>query len=205
MPMKFIATPDPGVPGLNGNGLEAEFLRVSAAAAGQGYTYVGGWRSLDALFQSIKNTLDTNNFDCIELLEIDAHGSPALCDGVSSNATAAFGALLRTVRLCDEVRIYLSGCNTGVRIATSESLAQLVSRQTPTEAVDNVRVTVYGSVGYLSGTNMEGNATTGRDARVDCHYYPPYPDVTDGGTRYPGSSDAAGAASYRGFREGRPV
>lgn len=205
MPMKFIVTPDPSVPDLHGNGLQDYYRRIAAAAAGHGYTHVGGWASLAAMFQTIKNLLDANHFDCMAVLEIDAHGSPGLCDGVTIANAATFGTLLRTVRLCDEVHIFLSGCNTGVRTATAESLAQTVSRHTPTQAADNVRVTVYGSVGYLSGSHMAGSARTSRETRVDCHYYPPYPDVMDGGTRHQGSTDASGAACYRGFREGRPA
>lgn len=206
MPMKFYATPDPAAAGMGGNGLGDYYRRSGAAAAAAGHNHADAWANLATLFTKIKNELDANNFDCMALLEIDAHGSPGTCDGVLASGAAAFGALLRTVRLCDNVDIFLSGCNTGVRTATSESLAQIVSRHTPTEAADRVRVNVWGAVGYISGNHMQGTANSARDCRVDCHYYPPYPPSTNpNGTPAPGSSAGSGAAAFRGYREGNAL
>lgn len=205
MPMKFIALPSVHAPAMRATGLADLFQRVGAAAQARGYTAISGFSTLDAMFREIKNKLEANNFDCMEVLEINAHGSPQTCDGVTLHNAAAFGTQLRSVSLCDNVHVYLSGCNTAVRSSFNESLAQLVSRHTPTEAADMTRVYVHGSVGYLAGTFMQDNGVSTRNCWSRGHYYVTYPDIFVNGVREKGSSEGRGAACFRAFREGNPA
>jgi hypothetical protein len=205
MPVKIILMPDPAAPTMHAGGLKDEYDRVQAAAAGAGYIPLRGDRTLAGAMTTVARIVAARH-DCLSVLEIDAHGNPWLCDGIPWRQAAAFGDLLKKVTLCDQVNIYLAGCNTGVRTENEESLAQEISRHTPTEAKDHVRVTVFGSVGYLTGTHMEGNTVTSRDCTVDGHYYPRYPDVGIGASQSPGSLAVSGIqAPWRGFREGRKV
>jgi hypothetical protein len=207
MGLKVFATPDPGTKGMLGEGLSNEYTRNDAVAQLHGYNRAKGYISIADLIAKVQGILITNPNDCLELIEVSAHGNPQVLNGILPGNVAMIGTQLKTwhtaARLCDEVNIYLTGCNTGVRTKANESIAQSLSKQTPTEASDNVRITVYGSVGYLSGTNMGGTTSTRADSTAGGHYYPPYPNVTDSqGTVHSGSMASQGAASYRGFREG---
>jgi hypothetical protein len=210
MGIKIHATPDPGTAGMLGDGLDDEYNRADINAQADGYQRVKGYISINDLFAKIQAALITNPNDCLEIIEINAHGNPGICNGFTAQNIASFGSQLATwhqaTRLCDVVSIYFTGCNTGVRIAGTESLAQALSRLTPTEAGGNVRINVYGSVGYISGSHMHGDAQTVVGATVHGNYFAPYPSTTDSqGTNHPGSTAATGAASYRGYREGRPI
>jgi hypothetical protein len=101
------------------------------------------------------------------------------------------------------VEVYLTGCNTAVQTKTQTSIAQVTSTFTPTEADDNVRVSVFGTVGYALGTFMEGNIETRTEVTVAGHYYAPYDAVIDRVGVSPGSTAARGVGAFRGFREGR--
>lgn len=211
MGLQIFATPDPGTAGLNGDGLSDWYDLSDIDAHSLGYQRAKGYGSINDLIAKIQAALITNPTECLELLEIWAHGNPGVCNGFTAQNIATLGNQLKTwhtaTRLCDVVNIYLSGCNTGVFYAGNESLAQALSRQTPTEAGDNVRINVYGSVGYLSGTKMQGNSNTSIDATVHGDYFAPFPKTTDkqGTVVHPGSTASQGAASYRGFREGRSI
>jgi len=205
--MKIIAIPNFTTPGMGGSGLSGEQTRVIANAPAHDYQVVTGYTSLADLIAKIKPILDADNFNCMELLEIDAHGNPNMANGITHANAATFGTLLRTLNLCDTVDIYLSGCNTGVNVAGNIPVAQAISANAPTVANDNIQVTVYGSVGYMSSTNMEGNGRTSRDATTSAGYFPPYPDASDGIHQgvYPGSYEAVGSACFRAFREGNRI
>jgi hypothetical protein len=207
--LQIIAIPDPTKPELAADGLERETTRVRNRAPGLGYRLIAGYTSLADLLTKIRQLL-TDEQACLSILEIDAHGNPGLCNGLTSANVAQFGTDLETLNLCDAVSIFLSGCNTGVtnrNDAMRRSLAQVLSASTPRVDPDNVQVTVFGSVGYLSGTNAEGNAkcrtscTTGTGSKKQ--FYSPYPPSEDG--TQPGTQAGDGAAAYRAFREGRPV
>lgn len=214
MGIRVFATPDPGTAGLNGDGLSDWYDRADTDAHSLGFNRAKGYTSIADLIAKIQAILITNPNECLEYIEIYAHGNPRVCNGITINNIATIGTQLKTwhsaARLCDEVNIYLTGCNTGVWFAGNESLAQALSRQTPTEANDNVRVNVFGSIGYLRGNHMKGNTSTSTDATVkhggQKDYFAPYPSVTDSqGTVHPGSTATQGASSYRGFREGRSI
>jgi hypothetical protein len=205
MGLKIIATPDPAAE-LRGDGLGADFERIAGRAAGRGFTHVRGFRSLAGLFQRIDAELAANPTECLEVVEIYAHGNPYVVDGVDRISAAALGAYLkrtaRAARLCDLVEVYLTGCNTAVQTRTQISIAQITSTFTPTEADDNLRVNVFGTVGYALGTNMEGNIETRTEVTVAGHNFPPYPAIVIPPVVSPGSTAASGAAAFRGFREG---
>jgi hypothetical protein len=214
MGLRVFATPDPTVPELHGDGLGPYYDRAHADAGKHGHQSAKGYTSIADLIAKIEAVLVTNPNDCLELIEVNAHGNPQLCNGITHDNAGAFGAQLKAwhtgARLCDEVEIYLTGCNTGVRTTKTESIAQHLSGQTPTVAGENVRITVYGTAGYCRGNHMSGSARTSTDATVkhgtEKNYFAPYPDVTDSsGTVHPGSRGGTGAASYRGYREGRPA
>ena len=211
MGLQIFATPDPVTAGLNGDGLSDWQDSADTDAHSRSFQRAKGYTSINDLIAKIQGTLIINPNECLELIEIWAHGNPGVCNGLTPQNIATLGSQLKTwhtdARLCDVVSIYFSGCNTGVWFAGNESLAQAMSRLTPTEANDNVRINVYGSVGYLSGTHMQGNANTYTDARVHGDYFAPFPDTTDnqGTVVHPGSTVAKGATCYRGFREGRPI
>ena len=214
MGLQIFATPDPGIAGLNGDGKGDEYDRADVDAHSKGYHRAKGYISIADLIAKIQAILIQNPNECLELIEVSAHGNPRVCDGITPSDVATIGIQLRTwhaaARLCDEVSIYLTGCNTGVWFAGTESLAQTLSRQTPTEANDNVRINVYGSVGYNSGTHMQGTSKSSTDATAkhggQKDYFAPYPDVTDSqGNVHPGSTASQGPASYRGFREGSQI
>lgn len=210
MGIKIIATPDPGTAKLGGAGIERAIALFDQGAGPYEHTHLKGWTSLQALIDQIDATLNASPHDCLEILEIFAHGSPLRCNGIDAAAAATIGTALkdRHQRLCDVTSVYLSGCNTAVRTARSESIAQILSRHAPTLADHNVRVTVCGSVGYLRGTHMIPGARTKTELvdENDVVYAPPYPDVTDeNAVDHPGSRAATGNDVWRCFREGNPV
>lgn len=211
MGLQIFATPDPGTAGLNGDGLSDWYDRADTDAHSLGFQRAKGYGSINDLIAKIQGTLISNPNDCLELLEIWAHGNPGVINGFTTENIAILGNQLKTwhtdTRLCDVVNIYLSGCNTGVFYAGKESLAQALSRLTPTEANDKVRINVYGSVGYLSGNHMQGNSNTSTETTAHGDYFAPFPKTIEnqGTVVHPASTASQGAASYRGFREGRLI
>ncbi len=217
MGVKIIATPNPRG-NLGGGGLDQEFMRVANAANRPGgWRHVRDYTSLDDMFEKVRWEMSFYRANCLEDLEIDAHGSPGSCDAIRltpTNTAEAFGNLLKSQPnlrlLCDEVHIFLNGCNTAVRTAGHESISQQVSRHTPTRAAHGIHVVVCGTVGYSKGTQMEGNIKTERKVWVQVgrerHLRNAFPRVSDGrGGFHPGSMEARGARSWRGFVEGRPL
>ena len=206
MGLKVIVSPDPAAPGMSGEGREDLITRRRQAAPTRGWHFGGLYSSIDGLIASVKAILDANPTECLETLEVNAHGNPGVCNGITQSSASAFGQGLRRLRLCDTVTIYLSGCNTGVRHQRHESIAQIASRHTPTEADDHVRVNVHGTIGFSIGTKMEDTIHTVRKTKYRGRKYAPYPDVTDtAGNVHPGSREASGDACLRGFREGSPL
>jgi hypothetical protein len=201
MPMKIVAV-------FEDQRLANNLSYVQSQAPASGYQVIPGFANLPALFTAIKNLLDANNFDCLETLEIHAHGRPSSLDGISNRDAATFAVQLRLTRLCDVVDLYLNGCNTAINVAGKNSVAQTVSALGPTVAQDNVMLTVYGSVGYIAGFHFDGQTTSSRETKMGGLFHSPYPDAPDarGGPGVNiGSQNAVGSSCWRGYREGRRV
>ncbi|WP_119391062.1 hypothetical protein [Taklimakanibacter lacteus] len=199
MPTKIIAVH-------NDASLAGDLTHATTGAAAAGYQVIPSFTGPGDLITSVGAILDANSFDCLELLEIVAHGDPTYLDDILDEPS--FGASLKTVRLCDVCHLYLSGCNTAVNLSRMFSHAQLVSLHGPTVAADGVMLTVYGAKGYVAGLHMDGSEDTVGNRGVGGVYLAGYPDAPDGsgnpGVNI-GSINAVGQACWRGYREGRRV
>jgi hypothetical protein len=191
--------------------------RITKTIVQNGYQVVNGYADLADLFGQIRALLKATHWKvggmdvhgaCLQLLEVDAHGAPSICDALSRGHVAQFVTELKKTNLCDKLDIYLSGCNTAVNNANGPSIAQTLSAAGPTRATDNVDLTVWGTVGYFSGTNAEGNGKCSKECATGTgkknHYHSPYPASADG--RFPGSrSENDAKKCFAGFREGQPI
>lgn len=199
MPMTIVAVhADPSLAG--------DLANAQAGAAGR-YDVIPSFAHAADLIAQIAARLADNNNDCLEKLEIVAHGNPNACDSILQATAAAFGASLKTLNLCDVCDVYLSACNTAINTAHMNSISQVVSANGPTVADDNVMLTVHGSVGYIRGLHVLASENTSGSRGKNGVYTSPYPDAPDalgGGVRI-GSHDAVGQSSWRKFREGRRV
>jgi hypothetical protein len=171
--MNVVAVPS------NDPRVAAELNRLRQPGAVPGYKVVG-YTSLDDLLTQLRKLVGRG--DCIETLEIDAHGNPSVCNGITAENAQNVGEQLGLLnKLCPDCKIYLSGCNTGLAQGTMFPLPKLLAMST--------NCTVFGSVGYLSGTHAEGTERTTRDTHYRDRYYPPYP----------GSQNQTGSGCYRSF------
>ncbi len=213
MGMKFLAVAA-DLPGLQGSHLEWYRNKVRNDAAANGYSGIDSFTSIANLISTIQGMLDADNFNCLEELVIIAHGSPGTANGITAANAPAFASAFKTLRLCDEVNLYLNSCNTAINTRGHYCIAQIVSAAGPTKANDMVQLTVYGSVGYLRGLHMDGkgNERTSGD-RIAAgihgagypHGYPDAPDASGNPGVSIGSYNAVGSAVWRGYREGRRI
>jgi hypothetical protein len=199
-------------PGLSGRGLGRYRNKVRNDAAANGYAGLDTFSSIANLVSSIQGILDADNYNCLEELVIVAHGSPGASDGITAANAANFATAFKTLRLCDEVSLYLNSCNTAINTRGHFCIAQIVSAAGPTIANDNIKLTVYGSVGYLRGTHMdESTRTFGDRLAAGIHGagyprgYPDAPDASGNPGVSVGSYNAVGNAVWRGYREGRRI
>jgi len=207
MPMKIIAVD-------NDASLAGDLADAQSGAVAAGYQVIPSFNNAGALIAAVQGTLAANNNDCLEVLEIVAHGDPTSLDGIFMRTGAAFGAQLKTLNLCDICEVYMSGCNTAINLSGINSIAQTVSAAGPTIADDNVMLTVHGSVGYVAGLNMNGSENTvgnraggGSQAPQPVYLsgYPDAPDARGGSAVNIGSYSAVGGACWRSYREGGRV
>lgn len=156
----------PGDPAMQGN-----LSRLQAPGATHGYDVLA-FSDIDNLIELLRAMIEESD-ECIEILEISAHGNPTVCDGLRvENAQRVGEAINRLNKLCEECKIYLSGCNTGVSFppppqGTMYPMAKILAISTNCK--------VYGSVGYLSGTHAEGNTRSTPTCNYQGHHYPSYP------------------------------
>jgi hypothetical protein len=204
MPMRIVAVQRDG-------SLAGDLSDAQAGAGTGGYSVIEFDGPAD-LIPAIQAQLAANNYDCLEYLEIVAHGEPTSLDNILEATAAAFGAQLKTLNLCDICEVYMSGCNTAINLKFKDSFAQVVSAAGPTVVNDNVMLTVYGSVGYIAGMHATGNEDTagnrggmGSQANIYLPGYPDAPDARGGPGVNIGSYTAVGNACWRGYREGRRV
>ena len=200
--VKIIAIPDPNVKGLEGEnlGLDRGWIKNFHAAAG--YQAISGYKSIDGLIAKIKAVLEAQPYPCLRVLEVVAHGSPGMCDGIKGNGFG-FGFGIRNLEnvgggLCDRMDIYLSGCNTGCTgrghsISIAELIASILKYE---QGTFDKKIVVYGSLGYLAGFNMPIRGYTPKSHRVSTSRGKP------AGAPYKGSKDAKGDYCWKPFRKG---
>jgi hypothetical protein len=184
---------------------------INATASAKGYTVIDFFQNVDDLVAKIRPLIAAPN-KCLHLLEIIGHGCPGRLDGMAeegdlltiwAESVAYWGRQLMTLAplgaprgWCeDDCSIYLSGCNTGLSHIpedSSKSIAEMLADAMPFSQTSFLHhITVYGSKGYVSGTNMNG------DEKTFSSYSSLLPDF--GGVdapAYKGSSDAKGNACW---------
>ena len=165
--MNVIAVPSAPA---NDPALQGKRTRLSSSPP-PGWRYTG-YSSLQDLVDRLKDLLK-NSDDCISTLEIDAHGSPTSCDWINDANAQNFGEQLGLLnKFCKDCKVYLTGCNTGVSwppppLGTIYPMAKILAMST--------NCTVYGTIGYTSGTHAEGTAHSTRSCIYNGHYYAPIP------------------------------
>jgi hypothetical protein len=136
----------------------------------------------------------------LETLEICGHGYPRKCDGLDQTTPEfdKFASDLGKVSWADDSSIYLTGCNTGCRIVQDEQgVAERLAELVPTKP-KQFRCTVYGAVGYHTGTHAGGDGQADPDYVQNDIHYPNYFWQRQGHTK--DSDPDPHMQSYRGFR-----
>jgi len=179
--------------------------RVLTTARGRGYFAFEFDGDIIDLITKIRALLDSPT-KCLRILEIDGHGTPLSCNGLDLSTVPIWGQQLMTLAplgcargWCEpECSIYLSGCNTGlshIPMDPNTSVAQqLAEAMRFNPATFNHHITVYGSKGYLSGTNMNGDEVTEREYSEGI-----WPFSTDHPAKK-GASDATGSKCWLPYR-----
>lgn len=122
----------------------------------------------DSLADLVKLTQQELQLDpkkpCLGLLEIVAHGCPSSVDDIFGPTVAKAATALMTLNWCDAADIYLSGCNTGhadPKGPEPRPVAELLAKAMAFNLTTFPhKITIYGSVGYMSGTHMAGDEET---------------------------------------------
>jgi hypothetical protein len=154
--------------------LVEEDARVDRALPAE-WGRVMDYDDIDALVSLTALELDLDpDHPCLSLLEIDAHGCPSSLNDIYAGTIDGAATKLMTLKWCDAGDIYLCGCNTGngdPQASEPRPIAELLAKAMKYDASTFPhRITVHGSLGYLSGTHMAGTErTTGtyRDGGVD--------------------------------------
>ncbi len=136
--------------------------------------YIIGYQDLNQLISQIELLLQTETWTtgnppvvhkhpCLEVLEISSHSNPTKCGGICSGDMANFADEIDSLSYCDELKIYLSGCNTG-NVYGGYCLAQSLADLIPSaQRMKQYRCTVYGTKGYQTGTNAGKNSKVTKD------------------------------------------
>jgi hypothetical protein len=203
MPMSFIAIHDD-------LDLSTARWELPAIADAHGYQLIPWFATLKTLLSDVRSTLRANNYDCLDTLEVIAHSGATVFDEVYLSDAPTIGEILCTTNMCDDAKLYLNGCNTAINEKNRYSLAQIISLHGPKIAVHSTRLTVYGTVGYITGWNSDGTARAFGNRGVEGPGIdlPGYPDAPDGSSNPGvniGSHDAIGPACWRAYREGQRV
>ncbi|TGY89747.1 hypothetical protein E5163_00975 [Marinicauda algicola] len=172
----------------------------AAAAARNDLLAVTGYVEIDDLVSKVAAALAADpQSPCLRSLEIHAHGNPVQVDDFLAWERAEWGRKLKTLNWCDQAEIYLAGCNTGLEMPPSYGwpgpLARdLATNMAFTQGQFEVRITVYGSAGYLYGARALGGLRTIRQ----------YVQKKGGRKKfwniYPGARDANGTDVWNAFR-----
>jgi len=176
--------------------------------------YILGYDDLNDLINQIVKLLNTQTWKsgtppvtyhhpCLEVLEITSHANPARCGGICEDNISQFAAQMDSLTYCDELSIYLSGCNTGCRDPDSpgdpgiaEALAELLPSA---KKHKQHRITVFGTKGYQTGSNAGKNSGVTRDEDENHPSGTPYLYSED--RKLPlKTMSTADDPTYRGFR-----
>ncbi len=195
----IVATPADGWHGTE----RADNERRANDAAGRraDLAAVTGYRGVADLVAKIQAVLQATPGDpCLRTLEIDAHGNPVVINDYQIGQTAAWAQALKALPWCDQAVIYLGGCNTGVKIGTGASargsIAESLAHAMPfTAGGFEVRLTVYGSCGFLSG-----NWATSSNLRTSLVYRGKHNGKKVTWGPYTGAREATGADVWNAFR-----
>ena len=172
---------------------------------------VGGYSDLASLINNINALLAIDpDHPCLETLEIHAHGNPINIDAFWRTDAATLAQQLMTLNWCDEANIYLAGCNTGLPRSTAlrnparvGPIAKLLADLMPFDATKFPhKIWIYGSKGYLYNTKAEGNEKTIDTFTERSWAWSIPPWTTTVWKKYPGGTDASGAACWNGFKNG---
>jgi len=171
--------------------------------------YVIGYDDLNDLISQISVLLNTQTWTsgtppvvhhhpCLEVLEIDSHANPHRCGGICPGNISHFADSVDSLNDCDELRIYLSGCNTGCRDSSHGAcLAELLADLIPSaRRQKQYRCTVYGTKGYQTGANATKDSVTTRQSSHSTIIY----DYSQDQPVRPGTISTLTDPTYRGFR-----
>jgi hypothetical protein len=172
MQIKIFAVPN-NTEELNGDRLD--HLRQTAPRRAQlaGWQYIPGCANASDLRSQIARILNRRPRSCLRALEIRGHGNPTCNDGITTRTVTEYAHYFRSLRnrMCDQVDIWLSGCNTGLtRDGTrlSTSIAEDLCNELPYDPSRfDVHIIVHGTLGYSyqARSAMEGNVEVTRFLR----------------------------------------
>lgn len=146
------------------------------------------YNDLNEIIQGIQQFQQNDpDHPCLLILEIIAHGDPTSLNGFTRTDINTIAAAFMQLVWCDNAKIFLSGCNTGLPMDTSSNptavigpFAKMLADAMPYNATSFAyKIDVHGSAGYLSGSYSQGSTDTSTDL-IDRWlwkktYYGPYP------------------------------
>lgn len=170
-----------------------------------------GYQDLSDLINKIKQQLTiAPGGGCLKALELVAHGNPVAINGMTRVDVSTWATQLKTLTWCDEAKIYLSACNTGLKRNNRNlganrigPIAKHLAESLPFDAQNFAhKIEVYGSNGYLSGTASEGTEETITDfTEFEWSWsVPPVRRVV--WPAFPGSKNATKSACWNKFKNG---
>jgi len=152
-------------PGRFDDSSEIADTEAHVASASPEY-YILRYAGLNDLTSQVKALLQTETWvsgsppvrhrnPCLEVLELNSHANRSRAGGICDDNLQQFAAAVESLRYCDGLAIYLSGCNTGLRGGIAEKLALSIPSAVRRR---QYRCVVFGARGYLSGTNAGKNS-----------------------------------------------
>jgi hypothetical protein len=213
--VRIVCIPSAADPVNGGANTSRTPKQVKESALASGYAFIGGYANLQELVDRIRERLAQETWTsggmqlhggCLEVLELYGHGSPLSCNGLWYDTVPWFAAQLKNTALCDEVNIYLTGCNTGLTrpyvvqdlsanppiYRVQQSIAELLAIEMAFQpGVFEHRITVHGTCGYSSGTHVGGDNETFQTLEGG---------QTTACPMYHGARKASGNSCYNSFR-----
>ena len=180
------------------DGFETNLVKNAPPAPGHGL--VLGYDDADDLVQKVDGLLIMDpDHPCLRSLEIWAHANPVTINDLSRPGSS-FGQKLKALKWCDEASIYLTGCNTGLSRSrgpanTRGPIAKMLADSMAFNATSFAhKITVYGSAGYLSGSNATGKLATSTGYSTGWLWWKVVWET------YSGSRDASGTRVWNTFK-----
>lgn len=172
--------------------------------------YIIGYDDLNDLISQITILLNNQTWisgtppvihhhPCLEVLELNSHSNPSRCGGVCRGNMDQFADAVDALNYCDELRIYLSGCNTGCRDGArgGANIAELLADLIPAARRHRqYRCTVYGTKGYQNGANASKDSSVTRQSSSSSKIY----DYSQDQPTHPTPISTLTDPTYRGFR-----